>query len=116
MLAETGLLDERFFMYFEDAELSLRAHKAGWHTTVAAHTAVLHREGASDTPHSTAKDATVTASGLRLIALHGTSPRLGSIAFVTRRILRRMVAGRFRLALGVAQVALRSRFGSSQTP
>jgi GT2 family glycosyltransferase len=34
MLDRVGLLDERFFLYFEDTELCLRARRAGWNVGV----------------------------------------------------------------------------------
>ena len=44
---QVGLLDEGFFMYYEDSDLSFRIYNAGWSLVVAEDTAVLHKEGAS---------------------------------------------------------------------
>jgi GT2 family glycosyltransferase len=46
-LMQVGLLDEGFFMYYEDSDLSFRIYNAGWSLVVAEDTAVLHKEGAS---------------------------------------------------------------------
>jgi GT2 family glycosyltransferase len=46
-LLQVGLLDEGFFMYYEDSDLSFRIYNAGWTLAVAEDTAVLHREGSS---------------------------------------------------------------------
>ncbi len=116
MLHQIGLLDEAFFMYFEDADLCLRAQKAGWRMRVAPTTAVLHREGGS-TPTTTGdariktgnaptktsralspspqKDAITTASALRLIHLHSPTPRRGTALFLLRRLAKRLASGQF---------------------
>ncbi len=44
---EIGLIDERFFMYFEDADLCRRAREAGWLIYYLPQVEVLHHTGAS---------------------------------------------------------------------
>lgn len=39
--------DERFFVYFEDMDLSLRAHKVGWHSVFLAEAQAFHGGGGS---------------------------------------------------------------------
>ncbi len=46
-LEEVGPMDERFFMYFEDADLCRRAREAGWLVYYLPHIEVLHHTGAS---------------------------------------------------------------------
>ena len=46
-LEEIGPMDERFFMYFEDADLCRRARKAGWLVYYLPQIEVLHHTGAS---------------------------------------------------------------------
>ncbi|MBI5482369.1 MAG: glycosyltransferase family 2 protein [Deltaproteobacteria bacterium] len=46
-LERSGLLDDAFFMYFEDTELCFRYRAAGWHLRVAEDAVVWHRGGAS---------------------------------------------------------------------
>lgn len=46
-LAEVGLLDEAFFLYWEDTDLSFRLRHAGWKLAVAPRSRVLHRQSAS---------------------------------------------------------------------
>ena len=46
-LGEIGSLDERFFMYFEDADLCRRARDAGWLVYYLPQVEVLHHTGAS---------------------------------------------------------------------
>lgn len=44
---KAGLLDESYFLYFEDAEFSLRCKRLGYKLLVALHSVVLHEEGAT---------------------------------------------------------------------
>ena len=46
-LREIGAMDERFFMYFEDADLCRRAREAGWLVYYLPHVEILHHSGAS---------------------------------------------------------------------
>lgn len=47
LLDEIGLLDEGLFTYFDDVDLCLRAHRAGWETWFVPASRVVHLEGAS---------------------------------------------------------------------
>lgn len=47
MLDEIGPLDERFFMYFEDADICKRAWQHGWEVRYLPHVEVLHHTGGS---------------------------------------------------------------------
>ncbi|CAA9460519.1 MAG: dTDP-Rha:A-D-GlcNAc-diphosphoryl polyprenol, A-3-L-rhamnosyl transferase WbbL [uncultured Rubrobacteraceae bacterium] len=46
-LRDIGPLDERFFMYFEDADLCRRARAAGWLVYYLPHVEIVHQTGAS---------------------------------------------------------------------
>ena len=46
-LEEIGLFDERFFMYFEDADLCRRAWEAGWLVYYLPQVEILHHSGVS---------------------------------------------------------------------
>jgi GT2 family glycosyltransferase len=46
VLEEVGLLDERFFLYWEDADICWRARQAGWLVVYYPHTDVTHLIGA----------------------------------------------------------------------
>lgn len=46
-LDEIGVMDERFFMYFEDADLCRRTREAGWLVYYLPQVEVLHHTGAS---------------------------------------------------------------------
>jgi N-acetylglucosaminyl-diphospho-decaprenol L-rhamnosyltransferase len=47
MLDDVGLFDERFFLYYEDVDLGLRAAEHGWRSRVAPASRVYHRGSAS---------------------------------------------------------------------
>ena len=47
VVQEIGLLDERFFMYFEDADLCRRAREAGWSVYYLPRVEVTHQAGGS---------------------------------------------------------------------
>ncbi len=49
-LAETGLLDERFFMHMEEIDLAWRLHLHGWQVWVVPQVAVFHHSGYSLPP------------------------------------------------------------------
>ena len=55
LLAEVGLFDERFFMYYEDSDLSLRARQAGFRLLLSPQALVWHKvavsSGGSDSPN-----------------------------------------------------------------
>lgn len=76
-----GLLDEGFFMYFEDAELSLRYRSAGFKLAVADGAHVHHKGGASSRP-GRVQSAWRTQSLLRVLKLHAPS-YLASLALST---------------------------------
>jgi len=47
LLTKVGLFDERFFMYYEDADLSLRARKAGFRLLLSPQARIWHKVAAS---------------------------------------------------------------------
>ncbi len=71
-LEQAGLLDEGFFMYFEDAELSLRYRARGFELAVADDARVLHKGGASSSP-GRRQLGWRTQSLLRILKLHAPS-------------------------------------------
>lgn len=47
LLDEIGLLDEGLFTYYDDIDLCLRAHRAGWEVWFVPESRIVHYEGAS---------------------------------------------------------------------
>ena len=46
-LRDTGLMDDRFFLYFEEVDLCRRARRKGWEVWLAPDSRVVHFEGSS---------------------------------------------------------------------
>jgi hypothetical protein len=71
MMEEVGLLDEGFFMYYEDADWCRRAREAGWRVVTAPEVKVRHRLGGSSAQVSEAERAGWAArSRLRFYRKH----------------------------------------------
>lgn len=97
MLEQEGLLDDGYFMYFEDSDLCFRARSAGWKLAIAADTAVLHKEGGSSPSKKSARlDRIVTASGLRFLHRYGRPRSVAKALFVLSRLAKRAVRGNVR--------------------
>lgn len=47
VLQLVGMFDERYFLYFEDADLCLRARKTGWKLAVVPEAVVRHQQSSS---------------------------------------------------------------------
>jgi hypothetical protein len=95
-LEDVGLLDEGFFLYWEDTEFCLRLRKQGWRIAAAPDSQVLHKVNASTRGNRLILDRYQTTSGLRLLQLHSPMPRLASCLFLGMRFTHRLF--RFQLA------------------
>ncbi|HEY5381480.1 MAG TPA: hypothetical protein VIJ65_04445, partial [Acidobacteriaceae bacterium] len=94
MVETVDMLDEGYFMYFEDADLSFRARAAGWELAVATETGVLHKEGGSAGVKKSARvDRIVTASGMRFLGRYGRPRAVAQMLFVLSRLGKRAVHG-----------------------
>jgi GT2 family glycosyltransferase len=96
VVRQIGLLDERFFMYYEDVEYCLRAQRAGWQLAVAADTAILHKEGGSGGGDNLRLERVTTTSALTLIDVQGQSPLMGKHLYFWRRLAKRMLIFKWR--------------------
>ena len=94
-LRDVGLLDEGFFLYWEDTDFSLRLRKKGWRIAAAPESRVLHKVSASTARNKLLLDRYHTASGLRLLRLHSPAPVLSSLIFLAIRFARRIVRFEF---------------------
>jgi GT2 family glycosyltransferase len=94
-LKDVGLLDEGFFLYWEDTEFSLRLRKKGWRIAAAPGSRVLHKVSASTAGNKLLLDRYQTSSGLRLLRLHSPAPVLSSLLFLAIRFARRIVRLQF---------------------
>jgi GT2 family glycosyltransferase len=94
-LESIGLLDEGFFLYWEDTEFCLRLRKKGWRIAAAPESCVLHKVNASTGGNSLALDRHQTASGLRILQLHSALPYFSSFVFLGVRFSRRLLRLQF---------------------
>ena len=92
---ELGLLHEGYFMYYDDSDFCLRmTTKTGWKITVAADTAVLHKESAStEGPRDPFMEKTIAVSGMRFLSRHAAIPWLAIPLFLSLKLANRARRG-----------------------
>jgi GT2 family glycosyltransferase len=88
---EVGLLDEKYFMYWEDTDFSYRVRAAGWKLGVANSATLLHRESASSGLKSPTLDRYVSASGIRFFLKFAPLPCIPIFFLVICRAAKRFV-------------------------
>lgn len=96
-----GLLDEGFFLYWEDTEFCVRLREHNWQLAAAPDSHVLHKVNASIKGNTQGLDRYFTASGLRILRLHSPAPRIASAAFLTMRLVHRLLRFQFSRARSV---------------
>jgi GT2 family glycosyltransferase len=89
-IESVGLLDENFFLYWEDTEFCLRLRRSGWRIAAAPDSRVLHKVGASTGRSRLILDHYEVSSGLRLLNLYSPAPRLAMLCFLARKFARRL--------------------------
>lgn len=95
---DIGLLDESYFLYFEEVDFFYRAKKAGWQTWYVPDSKVMHMEGASTGIKSTKRRPAYWYDSRRryFIKHHGvvgliaadTMWTLGRLSFLFRRLFK----------------------------
>jgi hypothetical protein len=90
-IADCGLLDDGFFLYWEETEYCLRLRKKGWRIAAAPDSRILHKVNASTGGDKLLLDRCFTASGLRILHLHSPAPHLAMSLFVIIRFSRRIL-------------------------
>jgi GT2 family glycosyltransferase len=100
-LMQVGLLDDHFFLDFEDSDLSFRIQEAGWTLAVAEDTKILHKGGASFEGQGVERHQYSVASQNRFIRKHAPFPTMVQsilrLAMLLNRI-RKMTWKAFRAA------------------
>lgn len=94
-IQDAGLLDEGFFLYWEETEFCLRLRKRGWRIAAAPDSRVLHKLHASTGGNAVILDRYQTASGLRILGLHSPAPHLAPFLFLAMRFVRRLLRFQF---------------------
>lgn len=98
---DVGLLDEGFFLYWEETEFCLRLRKKGWRLAAAPDSRVLHKVNASTAGNQLIRDRYFTASGLRILRLHSPAPHIAMPIFLGVRLIRRLLFLQFSRAMSV---------------
>lgn len=107
VLREVGLFDERFFMYAEDADLCLRARRAGYRIAVAEESVVYHRESASLPGKNATRDRLHSESLTRFFRKHAPVPFIPILSALAARTAKRLLAGRPKNAWAIVEGVLR---------
>jgi GT2 family glycosyltransferase len=87
-IEDVGLLDEGFFLYWEETDFCLRLRKNGWRLAAAPASRVLHKVNASTGGNKLVLERYFTASGLRILRLHSPAPYLAMVIFSAIRFVR----------------------------
>ena len=90
-LEEVGLLDEGFFMYWEDADFGFRLRKAGWKIAVASSARVWHKESASLGKRNPVMDRYFSASAARFFQHHAPYPVVPILVGFWGRLAKRVI-------------------------
>ena len=101
VLREVGILDEGYFMYWEDADMSYRIRAAGYRLTVASDAFLLHKENASTGRKSPRMDRYISASGIRFLRKFAYFPPLPIFILIFGRALKRFAAREWPRGLAV---------------
>jgi GT2 family glycosyltransferase len=88
-----GLLDEGFFMYWEDADYCFRLRRAGWRLAVAGDSRVWHKGHGSVGEKSALLDTYFNRSATRFFARHAPIPVVSIWTGIGLRIAKRGIAG-----------------------
>jgi GT2 family glycosyltransferase len=115
---QLGGFDERFFLYYEDIDLCLRARDAGWDVALAPAAHVLHEGSKSTHDEPEAKVYHHARSRMLFFARHTRGAQRAifactEVAFIAREMAHHVSAGRFRNAIAYARGTLDALRGAS---
>ena len=112
-LRQVGLLDETFFMYWEDVDMSLRLHAEGWGLQVCPEAAAVHELSTNRKSYPVAIKAYHTWSGIVFARKHGGAWRGGSCTWVGVSVLANILRMRFGALRGIRSGIRLSREGAA---
>jgi GT2 family glycosyltransferase len=102
-LQDAGLFDERFFLYWEDTDLSWRLRRAGWTVRVAPDARVWHQESSTVGQDTYMKARHFTRGLVLFLRKHTPVPLVPAVRALRRELYRARVRRRADLQRGVAR-------------
>jgi GT2 family glycosyltransferase len=93
VLESVGLLDEGFFLYWEDGDYCFRMRHAGWRLAVAGDSMVWHKETATAGKKSVFLDTNFNKSAVRFFRANSPAPLISIWVGVVLRIAKRALVG-----------------------
>jgi GT2 family glycosyltransferase len=102
-LREVGLFDERFFLYWEDTDLSFRLTAAGWRLGVAHDAHVWHRESGTVGEGSYLQARHFTRGLVLFLRKHAPAPVVPAVRALRRGVIRAMRRRQWEVQRGVVR-------------
>jgi GT2 family glycosyltransferase len=96
VLESVGLLDEGFFLYWEDADYCAHLRRTGWRLAVAGDSKVWHKENATVGKKSPLLDTEFNKAAVRFFARHAPVPMFSVFVGTGLRLAKRALAGDWR--------------------
>lgn len=92
-IEEVGMLDERFFIYWEDSDICFRLRKTGWRLAVAEQSRIWHKGYTSIGKGKVSSYRNFNASATRFFKKHAPVPLYSVWVGFGLRLGKRLVAG-----------------------
>jgi GT2 family glycosyltransferase len=93
VLESVGLLDEGYFLYWEDADYCFRLRGAGWRLAVAGNSRVWHKVGGTSRKNSAKLDLNSSRSAVRFFRRNAPLPVLSLAVSTGLRLAKRAMVG-----------------------
>jgi GT2 family glycosyltransferase len=92
VLEDIGLLDDKYFMYWDDADLGYRMRGLGWQIAIATESKIWHKwSTASDKKKKAKVDLLNSRAGVRFLTRYSPYPWLSIILGLSLRVFYRLL-------------------------
>lgn len=116
VLETVGLLDERYFLYWEDADYCLRIRQAGFRLAVCPTSLVRHTGSASTGQRSPRRAYFLQRYNVVFLRRHSSHPLFASTRMLWRAMVESLGGGHWREALGLLAGYLVGWLAASRSP